>query len=161
MRRAEKDIEGLLAEGIRIRLCKGAYKEPDEIAFQKKSEVDANYVRLMKVLLKSGVYHGLATHDEADHSASQSLRHAGKYLRLTPLSSKCFTDSPRPAATSGARRMAHAGLHSVRHGVVSLFHAPPGGTAGERIFHRQKFVARLNDRASLSVPGPMRLIFKP
>jgi len=64
MRRAESDIEKLLAERIRIRLCKGAYKEPDEIAFQKKSEVDANYVRLMKVLMKSGVYHGLATHDE-------------------------------------------------------------------------------------------------
>ena len=65
MRRAEKDIEDLLAEHIRIRLCKGAYKEPEEIAFQKKSEVDANYVRLMKILMKSGVYHGLATHDEA------------------------------------------------------------------------------------------------
>ena len=64
MRRAESDIEKLLAERIRIRLCKGAYKEPDEIAFQKKSEVDANYIRLMKVLMKSGVYHGLATHDE-------------------------------------------------------------------------------------------------
>jgi proline dehydrogenase len=45
-------------------LCKGAYKEPEEIAFQKKSEVDANYVKLFKILLKSGVYHGLATHDE-------------------------------------------------------------------------------------------------
>jgi proline dehydrogenase len=64
MRRAEKDIEELLAERIRIRLCKGAYKEPEEIAFQKKSEVDTNYVHLMKVLMKSGVYHGLATHDE-------------------------------------------------------------------------------------------------
>jgi proline dehydrogenase len=64
MRRAEKDIEELLAERIRVRLCKGAYKEPAEIAFQKKSEVDANYVRLMKILMKSGVYHGLATHDE-------------------------------------------------------------------------------------------------
>ncbi|HMH08465.1 MAG TPA: proline dehydrogenase family protein, partial [Terriglobales bacterium] len=64
MRRAEDDIEKLLAERIRIRLCKGAYKEPEEIAFQKKSEVDANYVKLMKLLMKSGVYHGLATHDE-------------------------------------------------------------------------------------------------
>src|SRR4029077_12041152 len=64
MRRAEKDIEELLAERIRVRLCKGAYKEPEEIAFQKKSEVDANYVHLMKTLMKSGVYHGLATHDE-------------------------------------------------------------------------------------------------
>jgi proline dehydrogenase len=63
--RSEKDVESLLAEGIRIRLCKGAYKEPPDIAFQKKSEVDANYVKLMKILMKSGIYHGLATHDEA------------------------------------------------------------------------------------------------
>jgi proline dehydrogenase len=64
MRRAENDVEKLLAAGIRIRLCKGAYKEPPEIAFQQKSEVDANYVKLMKILMKSGIYHGLATHDE-------------------------------------------------------------------------------------------------
>src|SRR5207244_2994995 len=64
MRRAEDDVEKLLAEEIRIRLCKGAYKEPAEIAFQEKSEVDANYVKLMKILMKSGIYHGLATHDE-------------------------------------------------------------------------------------------------
>ncbi len=65
MRRAEADVQKLLADGIRIRLCKGAYKEPPEIAFQKKSEVDENYVKLMKILMKSGIYHGLATHDEA------------------------------------------------------------------------------------------------
>jgi len=64
MRRSQSDVENLLADGIRIRLCKGAYKEPPEIAFQKKSEVDESYVRLMKVLMKSSVYHGLATHDE-------------------------------------------------------------------------------------------------
>jgi len=64
MHRAESDIEKLLAEGIRIRLCKGAYKEPPEIALQKKSEVDANYIKLMKILMKSNIYHGLATHDE-------------------------------------------------------------------------------------------------
>jgi proline dehydrogenase len=64
MRRSEDDVANLLAEKIRIRLCKGAYKEAEDIAFQKKSEVDANYVKLMKILMKSGVYHGLATHDE-------------------------------------------------------------------------------------------------
>jgi proline dehydrogenase len=64
MLRAEADVEKLLSDRIRIRLCKGAYKEPPDIAFQKKSEVDANYIKLMKMLLKSGVYHGLATHDE-------------------------------------------------------------------------------------------------
>ena len=65
LHRSEQDVNDLLAQGIRIRLCKGAYKEPPEIAFQKKSEVDANYVKLMKILMKSGIYHGLATHDEA------------------------------------------------------------------------------------------------
>jgi len=64
MLRAEADVEKLLDDRIRIRLCKGAYKEPPDVAFQKKSDVDANYIKLMKMLLKSGVYHGLATHDE-------------------------------------------------------------------------------------------------
>jgi proline dehydrogenase len=64
MLRAEADVEKLLADRIRIRLCKGAYKEPPEVAFQNKSDVDANYIRLMKILMKSSVFHGLATHDE-------------------------------------------------------------------------------------------------
>jgi len=64
MFRSEKDVEALLAERIRIRLCKGAYKESPEISFEKKADTDANYIKLMKLLLKSGVYHGIATHDE-------------------------------------------------------------------------------------------------
>jgi proline dehydrogenase len=64
LKRSESDIEKLLSESIRIRLCKGAYKESAEIAFAAKSDVDANYIKLMKILLKSGIYHGLATHDE-------------------------------------------------------------------------------------------------
>jgi proline dehydrogenase len=65
LKRSESDVEKLLAERIRIRLCKGAYKESAEIAFPLKSDVDANYVKLMKILMKSGIYHGLATHDES------------------------------------------------------------------------------------------------
>jgi len=64
LKRSESDVEKLLAEGIRIRLCKGAYKEPASIAFEKKDDVDANYIKLMKILMKSGIYHGMATHDE-------------------------------------------------------------------------------------------------
>jgi proline dehydrogenase len=64
LKRSESDVEKLLSEKIRIRLCKGAYKEPASIAFEDKADVDANYVKLMKTLMKSGVYHGLATHDE-------------------------------------------------------------------------------------------------
>jgi len=63
--RTEADVDHLIAKGIRVRLCKGAYKEPETIAFASKSDVDANYVKLMKRLLTSGIFHGLATHDEA------------------------------------------------------------------------------------------------
>jgi proline dehydrogenase len=73
MRRAEADVDKLLSERIRIRLCKGAYKEPEDIAFQKKTEVDASYVRLMKTLMKSGVYHGLATHDQSIISEAKAF----------------------------------------------------------------------------------------
>ena len=73
MRRAEDDIAKLISQGIRIRLCKGAYKEAPDIAFQDKSDVDANYVKLMKVLMKSGIYHGLATHDEAIINAAKAF----------------------------------------------------------------------------------------
>jgi len=65
MRRTDEDARTLVSGGIRIRLCKGAYREPTEIAFQAKSEVNANYLQTAKYLLKSGVFHGLATHDQA------------------------------------------------------------------------------------------------
>ena len=61
--RSEKDIQDLLRIACRIRLVKGAYKEPREIAFPRKKDVDANFVKLMQLLLPSGVYHAIATHD--------------------------------------------------------------------------------------------------
>lgn len=70
--RTEEDARVLCSEGIRIRLCKGAYKEPASIAFPAKSDVDANYIKVAKMLLKSGVFHGLATHDEAIINAIKS-----------------------------------------------------------------------------------------
>lgn len=63
--RTANDAERLLRQGIRIRLCKGAYKEPPEIAFPAKGEVDANYARLMERMVTSRVFCGIATHDEA------------------------------------------------------------------------------------------------
>ncbi len=64
MRRSAKDIEDLIAMGARVRLCKGAYAEPESVAFQEKAEVDGSYDRLMKRLLDEGNYPGIATHDE-------------------------------------------------------------------------------------------------
>jgi proline dehydrogenase len=81
LRRSEADVEKLLAEGIRIRLCKGAYKEPSSIAFESKADVDANYIELMKTLMKSGIYHGLATHDENIIRQAQAFATAEKIAR--------------------------------------------------------------------------------
>jgi len=76
--RSAGDVADLLAYGCRIRLCKGAYKEPPEVAFPKKSNVDANYVHLMQLLLPSGVYHGIATHDPAMIAATIRFAAANK-----------------------------------------------------------------------------------
>ncbi|HVA95526.1 MAG TPA: proline dehydrogenase family protein [Candidatus Dormibacteraeota bacterium] len=61
--RSEQDIRDLLRAGCSIRLVKGAYKEPSQIAFPRKQDVDASYVKLMKILLSSGLSHAVATHD--------------------------------------------------------------------------------------------------
>ncbi len=63
MKRSEADIRRLNAMGTRVRLVKGAYKEPKEVAYQKKSEVDAAFVELMRLLLDQGTYPAIATHD--------------------------------------------------------------------------------------------------
>jgi proline dehydrogenase len=62
--RSEHDIEDLCRQSIPIRLCKGAYKEPSDVAFPHKLEVDRNYVRLMTKLLERGTYPAIASHDE-------------------------------------------------------------------------------------------------
>ncbi len=57
------DAQELVKLPARIRICKGAYNEPPEVAFPDKKDVDANYVKVMQLLLSSGIYHGIATHD--------------------------------------------------------------------------------------------------
>jgi proline dehydrogenase len=64
LRRTAADARRLAAQGIRIRLCKGAYQEPATIAFPEKKDVDQNYSELMLYLATSGVFCGMATHDE-------------------------------------------------------------------------------------------------
>src|ERR1035438_5690514 len=65
LHRSEKDVEELCAKKIRVRLCKGAYLEPDSVAFARKSDVDRSYLELTRYLLQKGDYPALATHDEA------------------------------------------------------------------------------------------------
>jgi proline dehydrogenase len=64
LHRSAKDIECLERQQIRVRLCKGAYLETPERAYEKKAEVDGNYLELARSLLKTGVYPAIATHDE-------------------------------------------------------------------------------------------------
>jgi proline dehydrogenase len=72
MKRSEADIRRLNALGSRVRLVKGAYKEPKEVAYQKKSEVDAAFVDLMRLLLDEGTYPAIATHDPAMIDATKA-----------------------------------------------------------------------------------------
>lgn len=71
LKRSEADIVELNRRGIPVRLCKGAYKESAEVAFQEKAEVDANYLKLAKLLLDDGVYPAIASHDEAMIAAAR------------------------------------------------------------------------------------------
>ena len=76
LRRSTDDIEHLITLGARVRLCKGAYLEPAEVAFPDKKDVDAHYLRLMEQLLRRGHYPGIATHDEKIIAKAESLAKA-------------------------------------------------------------------------------------
>jgi len=71
--RSQADVEQLMSDGIRVRLCKGAYKETAEVAYERKADVDANYVRLCRMLLASSAFNGVATHDEAMIAAAKTF----------------------------------------------------------------------------------------
>jgi proline dehydrogenase len=81
LRRSADDIATLLSDGIRIRLCKGAYQEPPEIAFPSKEDVDRSFIALTKTLLRSGIFHGIATHDEAMIAATKAFVQAERIDR--------------------------------------------------------------------------------
>lgn len=72
LRRSEADAARMNALGARVRLVKGAYKEPKDVAHQRKSEVDASFVRIMKLLLSEGHYPAIATHDPAMLDATRA-----------------------------------------------------------------------------------------
>ena len=74
--RSEADIRLLSSQRIPVRLCKGAYREPADVAFEQKADVDANYVKLMKLLLDEGTYPAIASHDEK--IIEQAVRHIGE-----------------------------------------------------------------------------------
>lgn len=76
LRRSESDVEELIQAGARVRLVKGAYQEPPSVAFQRKAEVDGNYVKLMEKLLARGAFPAVATHDPQLIAAAQAFTKA-------------------------------------------------------------------------------------
>ncbi len=82
--RSEGDVEKLIADGVRVRLCKGAYNEAANLAFRRKRDTDRNYVRLMEKLLLHGRYPGVATHDE------EIISHARTFTQLHDIGPERF-----------------------------------------------------------------------
>lgn len=79
LKRSEADIRRLNGMGVRVRLVKGAYKEPKTVAFQSKGEVDAAYIELMRLLLDEGTYPAIATHDPVMIEATKAYAKAKGY----------------------------------------------------------------------------------
>jgi proline dehydrogenase len=77
LRRTQHDVREANLLGARVRLCKGAYREPEQYAFQERPAVAASFGEAMKALLSDGVYAGIATHDEEmiDATRSHAARH--------------------------------------------------------------------------------------
>ena len=82
--RTEQDVARLLEAGVGIRLCKGAYLEPDTVAFKKKRDTDDNFLNLTRRLLESGIYHAIATHDES------IIRQTTEYVRKKGIAKNRF-----------------------------------------------------------------------
>lgn len=106
LRRSAGDVEDLLAAGTRVRLCKGAYLEPPDVAFPAKADVDANFVALMERLLLEGNYPAIATHDE------RIITHAQRFADQHQIAPERFEfqmlygvrrDVQQQLRTSGAR----------------------------------------------------------
>ena len=114
LHRSEADLRRVNALGARVRLVKGAYKEPADIAWQRKPDVDAAYVRMMEALLRDGTFPALATHDPAIIAAAQTFadhaRHPARHLRVPD----AVRHPPRPADRPRGGRLRDARIHSVR-----------------------------------------------
>ena len=84
LKRSPADVQKLIDAGISVRLCKGAYKEPPEIAYKQKKDVDFQFTELASQLLVSGIYHGIATHDE------KLINHVKEYVAYHDISKDSF-----------------------------------------------------------------------
>ena len=154
LHRTEQDVRRMNELGARVRLVKGAYKEPASVAYQQKADVDAAFMRLMRLLLDHGVYPAIATHDEEIIAETRSLRRRAEHRQRPVRVPDAVRHPARPAARARRRRLPHARLRPVRQGVVSVLHAPARRAAGERGFRSSRTAwreaAQGSDRSAAS-----------
>ena len=127
LRRTEADCRDLAGPGSRVRLCKGAYDEPESVAFTDRADVDRSYVRCLKILFAGAGLPLVATHDPRLIAIAQHLGRDRPY-ELQML----YGVRPDAQVGAGRRRASGAGVRPLRHAVVRLLHAPAGRAPGER-----------------------------
>ena len=130
---APKDLTALIPLGGGVRLVKGAYLEPADIAFPKKADVDANYLELAKQMIgpearKSGFRAVFGTHDSRSFGRFRSTRPRPACRRRLRIRSAVRHPAQR-AAAARARRHPHPRAHRLRRLLVPLVHAPAGRTS--------------------------------
>ena len=91
LKRTRSDVERAIELGARVRLCKGAYNEPPEIAYQQMPEIRSNYLECARELLTRGVYPGIATHDRRLIAAVKAVRRRAAHRKRSLSSFKCST----------------------------------------------------------------------
>ena len=131
LRRTEADCRELATPGSRVRLCKGAYKEPESVAFQSAIDVDKSYVRCMNILMSGEGYPMLATHDPRLIAIGEDR---ARWFDRSPDEFEfqlLLRRASRGAAAAGRRGLHGAGLRALRQRVVRLHDAPPRRTSGE------------------------------
>ena len=151
LHRTEADCRELAHEGSRVRLCKGAYAEPEEVAFQDRLEVDKSYVRCLKVLLGGQGYPMIATHDPRMIQIARSL--ASRYGRAPGTSSsRCSTASARGAVAAGRgrRRPCASTCPTARSGTATSCAGSPSARQNLTFFLRS--LSRSRDRRRVRPP---------
>ena len=149
LHRTEQDVKEAVARGDRVRICKGAYKEPPEIAYQDMDDIRASYRRCAELLLDKGNYPAIATHDES------LVKHVLAYTREKghPARAVRVPDAVRPAAAAlgpaGRGGLQHAGVRALRDALVPVLLPPPPRAQGEHLLRGAQPVRGL---ASTRVP---------
>ena len=131
LRRTEADLETLLPLNPNLRLVKGAYLEPRAIAYARKREVDAAYVRLLERSLTAGGYTAIATDDQCLGPSCHRLRRTCLPPARPVRVPDAVRRAPRASATVGRGRVHGAGRDLFRPQLVSVLHATAGGAARE------------------------------